>query len=128
MHALYDGAAVTEPAFSDDVRLTVPAAVRLHDSPRHVSVGGTGCAAESSAVTCSGAAPQPLRCGPAPMATAARSEIPGVRRNHRFSTTWTFRPGLGVVKDWFSVSRPSEADYPVHPWRMDRVTVRVAHR
>ena len=41
--------------------------------------------------------------------------IPDIAPDGRFSVTYTFDPGRGVVRFWFMVSTLAEADFPFAP-------------
>ena len=51
--------------------------------------------------------------------------IPDIAPDGRFSVTYTFDPGRGVVRFWFVVSTLAEADFPFAPAHSRRVTVTV---
>ena len=51
--------------------------------------------------------------------------IPNIAPNGDFSTTYTFDPGYGVVRFWFSVSTLAEADFAYAPGYSNRKFVTV---
>jgi len=122
--AVYDGSATTEPASSQPIRLIVPARVllRIHPTRTHwrgrITISGR---------VLGGYIPVGkflrLRIGVAGVRETVG--IPDVSSSGRFRTTWTFSPGNGVVRYWFSVSTLREADYPYAPASSRRVTVTV---
>jgi hypothetical protein len=126
VEAVYGGSTVAEPAMSGEDRLAVPAVVRLHIRPRHVRWGWTiRIWGRVLGGYIPGTAQQLLRLRIGAEGYRSTVGIPGINRDGRFSTTWTFHPGVGVVKYWFSVSTLSEADYPYAPASSERVTVSV---
>jgi hypothetical protein len=111
--AVYRGSSLTEPASSTATRAIVPSFVRLHVAPSSVGWGGTiriWGRLLGGYVPGHGQQLLRLRIG----ADGYRSTvgIPGLKRDGRFSTTWTFHSGTGIVHYWFSVSTLQEADYP----------------
>jgi hypothetical protein len=124
IEAAYTGGATTEPATSAQIRLTVPARVRLHITPRRTHWGGT---IKISGRVLGGYIPQGklLRLRIGADGVFGTVGIPDVRPDGRFSTTWTFASGRGTVRYWFSVSTLREADYPYAPANSRRVRVTV---
>lgn len=126
VQAVYPGTSTTEPATSQQVRIVVPAVVRLHIRPRQVPWGGT---IDISGRVLGGYIPgdrqQLLRLRIGAEGISSTVGIPDIAPNGRFHTTWTFHPGVGVVSYWFSVSTLNEADYPFAPGSSPRVTVTV---
>lgn len=51
--------------------------------------------------------------------------IPDISPNGRFRTTYTFAPGSGTVRYWFSVSTLAESSYAFAPSSSRRVYVTV---
>jgi hypothetical protein len=126
VEAAYPGNATTESAVSRQVRVVVPAVVRLHISPRSVPWGGTlRIWGRVLGGYIPGARQQLLRLRIGVDGIYSTVGIPGVGRDGRFQTTWTFRPGRGVVTYWFTVSTLNEADYPYAPSSSSRVYVTV---
>jgi hypothetical protein len=124
IEAEYGGGATTEPTTSAQIRLSVPARVRLHITPRHTRWGGT---IQISGRVLGGYIPQGklLRLRIGADGVSGTVGIPDVRPNGRFRTTWTFASGNGTVYYWFSVSTLREADYPYAPASSRRVWVTV---
>jgi hypothetical protein len=122
--AVYNGSSTTEPAFSAPVRLDVPAKVLLQIHPARTRWAGT---VRISGRVLGGYIPVGkflrLRIGIAGIKETVG--IPNVAPDGRFRTTWTFAPGHGIVRYWFSVSTLREADYPYMPASSRRVAVRV---
>jgi hypothetical protein len=125
--AAYGGSGTTEPAVSFPVRLVVPAKVLLRIRPAHTRWGGT---VRITGRVLGGYIPVGkflrLRIGVAGVRETVG--IPDVKPNGRFHTTWTFAPGTGAVRYWFSVSTLREADYPYMPASSPRGTVTVGRR
>jgi hypothetical protein len=122
--AVYDGSTTTEPSISPAVRLIVPAKVRLRIQPTHTHWGAT--------ITIRGRvlggfipAGKFLRLRIGVGGIRETVGIPDVSPDGRFHTTWTFAPGNGTVRYWFSVSTLPEGDYPYAPASSPRVTVTV---
>ena len=133
VEAIYDGASTVEPASSGQIRLTVPALVKLTIKPRRThwwrSPHNPGTIQISGRVLggyIPGADQQLLRLRigvvgiPGVQSTIG---IPDIARNGRFHTTWTPAPGNGTVHFWFSVSTLHEADFPFAPANSRRVDV-----
>ena len=124
--ALYPGSGITAPALSEPVRVVVPAAVELHVQPHSVPWGGTiRIWGRVLGGYIPGARQQLLRLRIGAEGISATVGIPGVRRDGRFSTTWTFHPGVGVVDYWFAVSTLNEADYAYAPGSSPHANVTV---
>jgi hypothetical protein len=126
VEAVYPGAPTTEPSTSGQVRIVVPAIVRLHIKPRAVPWGGT---IHIDGRVLGGYIPgnrqQLLRLRIGAEGIFSTVGIPDIAPNGRFHTTWRFHAGVGVVNYWFSVSTLNEADYPFAPASSRRVTVTV---
>jgi hypothetical protein len=133
VEAVYDGGSTVEPASSGQVRLVVPAVVKLTIRPRRThwwrSPRSSGTIRISGRVLggfIPGADQQLLRLRigvvgiPGVQSTIG---IPDIARNGRFHTTWTPAPGNGTVRFWFSVSTLHEADFPFAPGNSRRVDV-----
>jgi hypothetical protein len=126
VEAAYPGASTTEPATSQQVRIVVPAVVRLHIRPNQVPWGGTiHISGRVLGAYIPGGRQQLLRLRIGAEGISSTVGIPDIASNGRFRTTWTFHPGVGVVTYWFSVSTLNEADYPFAPAGSRRVTVTV---
>jgi hypothetical protein len=121
--AVYRGSALTEPAYSATTRVIVPSFVRLHVAPSGIGWGGT---IHIWGGYIPGAGQQILRLRIGADGYRSTVGIPDLKRDGRFSTTWTFHSGAGLVHYWFSVSTLREADYPyaVGGLSRQRVTVR----
>ena len=135
VQAVYDGGGTVEPASSGQVRLTVPAVVKLTIRPRRThwwrSTRRPGTIRISGRVLggyIPGADQQLLRLRigvvgiPGVQSTIG---IPDIAPNGRFHTTWTPAPGNGTVHFWFCVSTLHEADFPFAPGNSRRVDVTV---
>lgn len=119
IEAVYGGGATEEPAYSADVRLDVPARLRMYVRPRRVPWGsriviggrvlGGYIPADLSAVS------QLLRLRIGVQGVSETVGIPDVRRDGRFRTSYCFNPGRGAARFWFSVSTLKETDYPFLP-------------
>lgn len=124
VEAVYDGSTTTEPATSSPVRLIVPARIRLKIRPTETHWGDR---ITIRGRVLGGYIPVGkflrLRIGVAGVRETVG--IPDVASTGRFRTTWTFAPGRGTVRYWFSVSTLREADYPYAPASSRRVTVTV---
>jgi hypothetical protein len=133
VEAVYDGGSTVEPAASGQVRLIVPALVKLTIKPRRThwwrSPRSPGTIRISGRVLggyIPGADQQLLRLRigvvgiPGVQSTIG---IPDIAPDGRFHTTWTPAPGNGTVHFWFSVSTLHEADFPFAPASSRRVDV-----
>jgi hypothetical protein len=133
VEAVYDGGSTVEPASSGQVRLIVPALVKLTIRPRRThwwrSPRSPGTIQLSGRVLgghIPGADQQLLRLRigvvgvPGVQSTIG---IPDIAPDGRFHTTWTPAPGNGTVHFWFSVSTLHEADFPFAPASSRRVDV-----
>jgi hypothetical protein len=131
--AAYDGGSTVEPASSGQVRLTVPAVVKLTITPRRThwwrSPRTPGTIRISGRVLggyIPGADQQLLRLRIGVIGTPGVQStigIPDIAPDGRFHTTWTPAPGNGTVHFWFSVSTLHEADYPFAPASSAKVAV-----
>lgn len=124
IEAIYGGGTTTEPSSSAQLRLTVPAKVKLHITPRSTRWTGT---TEISGRVLGGYLPSGklLRLRIGADRVFGTVGIPDVSRDGRFHTSWTFASGRGTVRYWFSVSTLAEADYPYAPASSRRVSVKV---
>jgi hypothetical protein len=135
VQAVYDGGGTVEPTSSGQVRLIVPAVVKLTIRPRRThwwrSPRSPGTIKISGRVLggyIPGADQQLLRLRigvvgiPGVQSTIG---IPDIAPNGRFHTTWTPAPGNGTVHFWFSVSTLHEADFPFAPGNSRRFDVTV---
>ena len=133
VEAVYDGGSTVEPTSSGQVRLIVPALVKLTIRPRRThwwrspqSPGTIQLAGRVLGGYIPGADQQLLRLRigvvgvPGVQSTIG---IPDIAPDGRFHTTWTPAPGNGTVHFWFSVSTLQEADFPFAPASSRRVDV-----
>ena len=126
VEAVYDGSSATEPATSAYARVIVPSRVLLHIEPRRVPWGGTiHIAGRVLGGYIPGARQQLLRLRIGAEGISTTVGIPDITPDGRFTTSFTFNPGQGVVDYWFSVSTLREADYPYAPGSSPRVGVAV---
>jgi hypothetical protein len=125
IQAVYPGDGTTEPAFSPQATVTVPAKVQIAISPRRVAWGGTitiegrvlgGHIPNSSKL---------LRLDIGIKGLHAIQGIPEVAPSGRFRTTYTFNRAQGSIRFYFTVATLAEADYPYAPASSRRVTVTV---
>lgn len=109
--AVYPGSATAEPATSGHVHLTTPTKVTLRIRPRITRWGHT---IKITGRVLGGNIPAGkllrLRIGTGGIYSTVA--IPDITHHGHYRTTWTFAPGHGVVRYWFSVSTLPEADYP----------------
>jgi hypothetical protein len=124
VYATYNGDTATEPSTSSTIHLIVPAKVTLQIRPRRVRWGGT---LRISGRVLGGYLPSGklLRLRIGVEGVRETVGIPSIGRKGRFHTSWTFAPGHGVVRYWFSVSTLNEADYPFAPASSRHVYVTV---
>jgi hypothetical protein len=124
IEAIYSGDAVMEPATSGQVRLIVPAKIKLHVSPTYSHWGGT---IHISGRVLGGYLPRGklLRLRIGADGVSGTVGIPNITRKGGFRTTWTFAQGSGRVRYWFAVSTLPEADYPYASASSPRRTVTV---
>lgn len=122
--ANYPGSVTTEPATSGSVRLIVPTRVTLRIRPRRARWGQT---IRISGRVLGGNIPAGkllrLRFGVAGIRSTVG--IPDIDGHGHYHTTWTFAPGHGIVRYWFSVSTLPEADYPYAQSSSRRVYITV---
>jgi hypothetical protein len=127
VQADYGGAPATEASVSGQVRLIVPAKIRLLSvSPRRVPWGGTVRLVGRlyDGYLPPGGALVRLRIGEGSAQTTygVREHVAG---NGRFSTTYTFGQGLPSVRRayWFALASLPTGDYPYAPAASRRLTV-----
>jgi hypothetical protein len=122
--AVYPGSGTTESATSGNVQLVVPTKVELHIRPRSSRWGHT---IRISGRVLGGDIPagKLLRLRIGTEGIYSTVGIPDIDRRGRYHTTWTFAPGHGVIRYWFSVSTLPEADYPYAQTSSPRVYVTV---
>jgi hypothetical protein len=125
IRAAVDGTATILPA-TGTAQVTVPAKIKLNRvSPSQLPWGQT--------VRISGrilggyipASSKLLRLDIGVNGLTAIQGIPDVTQDGRFSVTYTFNPGHGVVRYWFRVSTLAEADFAYAPGRSNREYVTV---
>jgi hypothetical protein len=126
IEATYAGDPTTESAMSEQVRIITRAVVRLHIRPRavpwHTTIHLWGRVVGGHIP---GKRQQLLRLRIGADGIYSTVGIPDVTRHGKFRTSWTFHPGVGVVRYWFSVSTLNEAAYPFAPGSSRRVHVTV---
>jgi hypothetical protein len=126
VEAVYGGASLIEPASSPPIKLLVPAKVKIRVAPHRSPWGGT---VKITGRVLGGYIPGGkllrLRIGVAGAGVKATAGIPSVAADGRFSTTYTFNPGRGVVRYWFSISTLGEPDYAFAPGSSKRVYVTI---
>jgi hypothetical protein len=124
--AVYAGSGTTEPASSGTVTVLSPARVALQIRPSSARWGHT---IRISGRVLGGNIPagKLLRLRIGTEGIYSTVGIPDLDRDGRYHTTWTFAPGHGRVRYWFSVSTLPEADYPYTQTSSPRVYVAV-HR
>jgi hypothetical protein len=125
IEAVYDGAPTILPA-SGLAKVVVPAKVLLTSiTPNRTPWGST---IRISGRVLGGYVPASsklLRLDIGVVGLSKIQGIPNIAPDGRFSTTYTFNSGYGVVPFWFMVSTLAEADYPFAPGHSRRVTVTV---
>lgn len=129
VEATYGGTSTTEPSTSGQIRVIVPAMIRLLKVfPRHVAWGGT---IHIVGQLKGGYLPTPgelvrlrIGFGSAYTTYGVQEHVTG---NGRFSTTYTFGAGLGSVvrQYWFQIASLPVGDYPYAPASSRRITVTV---
>jgi hypothetical protein len=122
--AVYPGSGTTEAASSGAVTLLSPANVTLQIRPHRARWGHT---IRISGRVFGGNIPagKLLRLRIGTEGIYSTVGIPDLDRRGRYHTTWTFAPGRGKVRYWFSVSTLPEADYPYTQTSSPRVYVAV---
>jgi len=122
--AVYPGSSTTEPATSGQLRLITRTMVSLRIRPRIAQWGHT---IQITGRVLGGNIPAGkllrLRIGAAGLSSTVG--IPNINHRGRYHATWTFGPGQGTVRYWFSVSTLAEADYPYAQSSSPRVYVTV---
>jgi hypothetical protein len=129
VQAIYDGTNTVEPSSSGQIRVIVPASVKLLKvSPRHVAWGGTVHIVgqlQGGYLPPAGALVR-LRIGFGSAYTTygVQEHVTG---NGRFSTTYTFGAGVSGVRRryWFQVASLPVGDYPYAPANSRKITVTV---
>ncbi|MFZ0042082.1 MAG: hypothetical protein WAK93_12305, partial [Solirubrobacteraceae bacterium] len=122
--AIYPGSSTNEAATSPTVTLDSGTKVSLRIRPRITRWGRT---IKISGRVLGGNIPAGkllrLRIGTAGIHSTVG--IPDIDRRGRYHTTWTFAPGRGTIRYWFSVSTLPEGDYPYDQTSSPRVYVTV---
>jgi hypothetical protein len=125
IEAMYDGAPTILPA-AGTARTVVAAKVKLMSvTPNRIPWGQT---VRISGRVLGGYIPagsKLLRLDIGVVGLSKIQGIPNIAPNGRFSVTYTFNAGSGVVRFWFRVSTLREAGYPFSPGRSRRMTVTV---
>ena len=129
VEASFGGGPTTEPSVSGQVRLIVPAEVKLlRVTPRRVAWGGTVRLVGRlvGGYLPPGGALVRLRIGQG-SAHTTYGVHEHVRGNGRFTTTYTFGQGLASrhLSYWFQVASLPTGDYPFAPAKSRRLAVRV---
>ncbi len=123
--ALYDGAATVLPA-AGHATVIVPAKVLLNPiTPNRTPWAST---IRISGRVLGGYLPASsklLRLDIGVVGLSQIQGIPNIAPDGRFSVTYTFNAGYGVVRFWFRVSTLAEAEYPFAPGHSQRRTVTV---
>jgi hypothetical protein len=132
VEAVYGGSATTEPVGSADVRIAVPARLRIRVAPVHVRWGTriviSGRLQGGYIPVSKTAVAQLLRLRIGVQGVSETAGIPDVTPRGRFRTTYCFNSGHGVAHFWFSVSTLNEADYPFARAGSRRAAVTVGPR
>jgi hypothetical protein len=132
VEAVYGGSATTEPVGSADVRIAVPARLRILVAPVRVPWGTrivvSGRLEGGHIPVSKTAVAQLLRLRIGVQGVSETAGIPAVTPRGRFRTTYCFNSGRGVAHFWFSVSTLNEADYPFARASSRRAAVTVGPR
>src|ERR1035437_257942 len=128
VEAVFDGSATTESSSSGQVRVVVPAVVRIAIRPRIVPWGSEihviGRVLGGYVPTNSNL----LRLDVGIGRIGHIEGLPDILPNGRFLIVWKFDRGQGVIHPWFSVSTLSEAAFPYAPGTSKRVIVTLGER
>jgi hypothetical protein len=128
VEAVFDGSPTTESSSSGQVRVVVPAMVRIAIHPRIVPWGSeihvTGRVLGRYVPTNSNL----LRLDVGVGRLGHIEGLPHILPNGRFLIVWIFDRGQGVIHPWFSVSTLSEAAFPYAPGASKRVIITVGER
>jgi hypothetical protein len=131
IEAVYDGGPATEAAVSGQVRLIVPAKLKVKIKPikvqwgKRIVIGGRILGGYIPANPQAVSQLLRLRIGVKGIHISQTAGIPDVDRAGNFRTAYCFGPGRGVVHYWFSVSTLRETDYPFQPASSRRMPVEV---
>jgi hypothetical protein len=128
VEAVFDGSPTTESSSSGQVRVVVPARVRIAVQPRIVPWGAeihiTGRVLGGYVPTNSNL----LRLDVGIGRIGHIEGLPQILPSGRFLIVWKFDRGQGVIHTWFSVSTLSEAAFPYAPGTSRRVIVTLGER
>ena len=128
VEAVFDGSPTTESSSSGQVRVVVPAMVRIAIRPRIVPWGSeihvTGRVLGGYVPTNSSL----LRLNVGIGRIGHIEGLPDIRPNGRFLIVWKFDRGQGVIHPWFSVGTLSEAAFPYAPGTSKRVIITLGER
>lgn len=115
VEAVFDGSATTESSSSGQVRVVVPAKVRIAIRPRVVPWGSvlriTGRVLGGYVPTNSNL----LRLNVGIGRIGHLEGLPEIQPSGRFVIVWRFNAGHGVLHPWFSVGTLSESAFPYAP-------------
>ena len=123
VEALFDGSPTTESSSSAQVRLEVPAKVRIAIHPRIVPWGAT---IRITGQVLGGYVPADsklLRLNVGIGRIGHIEGLPDIQPSGRCLIVWRFDRGHGVLHPWFSVGTLSEAAFPYAPGVSKRVIV-----
>ncbi len=128
VEAVFDGSPTTESSSSGQVRVVVPALVRIAIQPRIVPWGSeihvTGRVLGGYVPTNSNL----LRLDVGIGRIGHIEGLPRILPSGRFLIVWKFDRGQGVIHPWFSVSTLSEAAFPYAPGTSKRVVITLGER
>jgi hypothetical protein len=128
VEAVFDGSPTTESSSSGQVRVVVPAMVRIAIRPRIVPWGSeihvTGHVLGGYVPTNSNLLRLDIGIG----RIGHIEGLPQILPSGRFLIVWKFDRGQGVVHPWFSVSTLSEAAFPYAPGTSRRLVVTLGQR
>jgi hypothetical protein len=128
VEAVFDGSPTTESSSSGQVRVKVPAMVRIAIRPRIVPWGSeihvTGRVLGGYVPANSNL----LRLNVGIGRIGHIEGLPDIRPDGRFLIVWKFDRGQGVIHPWFSVGTLSEAAFPYAPGTSKRVIVTLGER
>jgi hypothetical protein len=128
VEAVYNGAPTTESSSSGQVRVVVPAVVRIAIHPGIVPWGSeirvTGQVLGGYVPTNSNL----LRLNVGIGRIGHIEGLPDIRPNGRFLIVWKFVAGRGVIHPWFSVGTLAEAAFPYAPGTSKHMVVTLGMR
>ena len=123
VEAVFDGSPTTESSSSGQVRVVVPAMVRIAIRPRIVPWGAE---LHITGRVLGGYVPRNsnlLRLDVGIGRIGQIEGLPQILPSGRFLIVWKFDRGQGVIHPWFSVSTLSEAAFPYSPGTSKRLVV-----